>query len=35
MFGNDVLFLQRFLKSARFYGSALDGIFGPKTNGAR
>src|SRR4051812_9791450 len=34
MFGNDVLFLQRFLKSARFYGGALDGIYGPKTNSA-
>jgi peptidoglycan L-alanyl-D-glutamate endopeptidase CwlK len=34
MFGNDVLFLQRFLKSAHFYDGTLDGIYGPKTNGA-
>ncbi|MBS0497972.1 MAG: M15 family metallopeptidase [Proteobacteria bacterium] len=34
MFGNDVLFLQRFLKSAGFYTGDLDGKFGPLTDKA-
>jgi len=32
MFENDVMFLQRFLKSAGLYDGKIDGIFGPKTN---
>lgn len=34
MFGDDVLFLQRFLKSAGLYAGKLDGIHGPKTDAA-
>lgn len=34
MFGNDVLFMQRFLKSLGFYEGELDGNFGPLTNAA-
>jgi peptidoglycan LD-endopeptidase CwlK len=34
MFGNDVLFLQRLLKSIGFYAGALDGDFGPRTDEA-
>jgi len=34
MFGNDVLFLQRLLKSAGFYMGELDGDFGPLTDEA-
>lgn len=34
MFGDDVLFLQRFLKSAQLYTGRLDGIYGPKTDAA-
>jgi len=34
MFGNDVLFLQRFLKSMGFYKGPLDGRFGDLTNTA-
>jgi peptidoglycan LD-endopeptidase CwlK len=34
MFGDDVLFLQRLLKSAGFYTDALDGDFGPRTDEA-
>lgn len=34
MFGDDVLFLQRFLKSAQLYTAKLDGIYGPKTDAA-
>jgi len=30
----DVLFLQRLLKGAGFYGGALDGLWGPKTDAA-
>ncbi len=31
MFGNDVLFMQRFLKSLGFYEGELDGNFSPVT----
>ena len=34
MFGNDILFLQRFLKSLGYYKGKLDGDFGPKTDAA-
>src|SRR5262245_18268987 len=35
LFGNDVLFAQRFLKSAGFYQGRLDGIWGPLTDEAQ
>ncbi len=34
LFEQDTLFLQRFLKSAGFYGAELDGIYGKKTDAA-
>jgi Putative peptidoglycan binding domain len=34
MFGNDFLFLQRFLKSLGYYKGDLDGDFGPLTDAA-
>jgi peptidoglycan L-alanyl-D-glutamate endopeptidase CwlK len=34
MFGNDCLFLQRFLKSLGYYDGELDGDFGPLTDAA-
>ncbi len=34
MFGNDILFLQRFLKSAGCYAGKLDGDYGPLTEAA-
>ena len=34
LFGNDVLFQQRFLKAAGFYTGELDGDWGPLTDGA-
>lgn len=34
MFGDDVFFLQRFLKSVGFYEGELDGYFGPLTDAA-
>lgn len=34
LFPDDILFLQRLLKSAGFYGGGLDGIWGPQTDAA-
>lgn len=34
MFGGDILFAQRFLKSLGFYNGKLDGLFGPLTDKA-
>jgi len=34
LFGEDILFLQRFLKSAGFYTGNLDGIYGKMTDAA-
>jgi peptidoglycan LD-endopeptidase CwlK len=34
LFENDIVFLQRFLKSAGFYSGKIDGIWGPKTDAA-
>lgn len=34
LFGGDVIFLQRFLKSAGFYTGAIDGIWGSNTDAA-
>jgi peptidoglycan L-alanyl-D-glutamate endopeptidase CwlK len=34
MFGGDILFAQRFLKSLGFYTKKLDGLFGPETDKA-
>jgi peptidoglycan L-alanyl-D-glutamate endopeptidase CwlK len=34
MFGNDILFLQRFLKSAGYYGGALTGLYDAPTDKA-
>ena len=34
LFGDDVIFQQRFLKSAQLYGGRIDGIWGPLTDAA-
>ena len=34
LFEGDVIFLQRLMKSAGFYGGSVDGIWGTKTNAA-
>jgi peptidoglycan L-alanyl-D-glutamate endopeptidase CwlK len=34
LFEDDIIFLQRFLKSAGFYTGKIDGIWGPKTDAA-
>jgi peptidoglycan LD-endopeptidase CwlK len=34
LFENDIVFLQRFLKSAGFYSGKIDGVWGPKTDAA-
>lgn len=34
LFGEDTLFLQRFLQGAGFYTAKLDGIYGEKTDAA-
>ncbi len=34
MFGNDILFLQRFLKGPGYYQGELDGVYGPLTDAA-
>ena len=31
---NDIVFLQRFLKSEGFYNGKIDGVWGPKTDAA-